>query len=101
LWFFAAAPSRVTRCTNGDDIWRTGVDSSTPNVTPIGAVVGEWESSPQNGNFLNKISKYKRVARPHPVLGFNEIYIDCGESRCGSRANIRGDSIKGSKISRV
>jgi len=42
-------PAGATRCTDWGEIWRGSrpkVDSSTPNLTPIGAEVGAW--GPQN-----------------------------------------------------
>jgi len=46
-------PAGATRCTDGAEIWRGGVDSSTPNITP-----SMHSRSVSLGRFLMKFSGF-------------------------------------------
>jgi len=67
--FESFRPTGATRCADGGDIWRGGVDS-TPNVTPIGAVVGCGAPKRKILTDLYQISRYKRVAPAHRLYDF-------------------------------
>jgi len=73
------------------------VDSSTPNVTPMGAGM-RWGVGPRKKlkiltNFCHT-SIYKRVTLAHPLHDFYKLFTDCGELRAGSCDKIKESSLK-------
>ena len=60
--FESFRPTGATRCADGGDIWRGGVDS-TPNVNPVGAAVGYGAPKRKILTNLYQISRYASTVR--------------------------------------